>query len=745
MRGENNYDDTAYHWGHVEAATRSHYVFNKEVTPVLRKSRVAILIALAGLCACGKSSTAPASNGGGGGGGGGSGGSTTTATYIGTVASAVATGSFAATFTTPASSKVASERSVEVGPSGHRIRLRSGPGASITITLLNGQTLTLTGSLSGSSFTLNDSNGDSCSGTLANVLAATCTFAIDPGASIGLIGALQIEGATAGLTTYCGLVHIPGVVSPYASMLLGVSGSQSFVATIGIPNNIPIFYAGSVTGSSFRDTSVTPHFTDFYSGTLSATTASGFDSVTTATLGDFSATTPCTLTAASISATSATFTASAGSAPAPVKLIVSPNTLGPMTAVVPSGATWLKASTAYDTLILAPASQPTSGTFNTAVTLYPQFASSPLTVNVSYTVTGGTGGGGSTGLWLGNSDGQLLEFTALTGPTILPSISTGTGGATGVGYLAADQQGNLWMSSAFRGTVDKLPPSNFSSGSPSLDIQIPRAPSGPSPQPVGIAFDHNGTLWVADSANSGWFYSYTQAQLSMATPTANPFTLTGVVTGPTSLGHLKLAAVAFDANGNLWLSDEASSLVFEVLAGQLNGSNVDLQAFGFIAVGGNGGSQPQSMAFDAQGNLWVSFLGFSAGGAVYEYAKSDLNNIQHDQSPSPLAEVQINGVADSITSIAFDQAGNLWLVESAKANVTTALAMVPKASIAAAGTYQVTPTVTYAATTNAQLPTSIAFGPPPSNLPMYSVPGRGPTPPNASPLASTRTMVRRRP
>ena len=123
---------------------------------------------------------------------------------------------------------------------------------------------------------------------------------------------------------------------------------------------------------------------------------------------------------------------------------------------------------------------------------------------------------------------------------------------------------------------------------------------------------------------------------------------------------------------------------------------------------------------------------------MYEYAKSDLNNIQHNQSPLPMAEVQIKGVADSITSIAFDRAGNLWLVESAKANVTTALAMVPKASIAAAGNYQVTPTVTYDATTNLQLPTSIAFDPPPSSLPMYSVRGRGPAPPSAQPLASTR-------
>ena len=50
--------------------------------------------------------------------------------------------------------------------------------------------------------------------------------------------------------------------------------------------------------------------------------------------------------------------------------------------------------------------------------------------------------------------------------------------------------------------------------------------------------------------------------------------------------------------------------------------------------------------------------------------------VSNSFQPTPDAQLSVTGVADSITSIAFDQGGNLWLVEAAAANTLTALAMI---------------------------------------------------------------------
>jgi ligand-binding sensor domain-containing protein len=259
---------------------------------------------------------------------------------------------------------------------------------------------------------------------------------------------------------------------------------------------------------------------------------------------------------------------------------------------VPSTATWLTASTVFDTLKLSVAAPIASGTQTAVVTLYPQFAANaPLSITVNYTVTGHGTGPATTALWLGSSDGQMLEYTNLTTTNAAPAISGGTGGATGVGYLAVDADGNLWISSAFRKTVVEVPTVNFAGVTPTTSLTLVRPPDGNTVQPTGIAFDAAGTLWVADSANTGWFYGFTTADRAEGTPTASHiFDLTGVTTTTLNLGDTKFSGLAFDKGGNLWIADEGNALVFEMLAGQITGSNLQLDAFGYMAVGGSGGS-----------------------------------------------------------------------------------------------------------------------------------------------------------
>ena len=176
-----------------------------------------------------------AGGGWGGGGGGGGGGSSTTTTYVGAIASPVALGSFTAAITTTAgSSALASDRAVETRQASSPVRIRSGASASITITLVSGATLTLTGSVSGTLFTVSDGNGDSCSGNVAKILTANCTIA---GFPVTITGVVVVGSALAGFTTYCGLESPVGASYGAGALLLDIAGSNAFVGRIAAVND----------------------------------------------------------------------------------------------------------------------------------------------------------------------------------------------------------------------------------------------------------------------------------------------------------------------------------------------------------------------------------------------------------------------------------------------------------------------------------------------------------------------------
>jgi hypothetical protein len=349
-------------------------------------------------------------------------------------------------------------------------------------------------------------------------------------------------------------------------------------------------------------------------------------------------------------------------------------------------------------------------------------------------------------LWLGNADDQLLEYTALNGGTTTTNghttIATSSSSAKGVSSLAVDYSGNLWMSSASQATVTELPMSNFPNGTTTTTITLapqPFAGATPTTQPAGIVFGPvvplgfypDSGLWVADSANPA-IYNYTPADLKESTPTTNRvFWVNSVLvtygSGSAPVGPAKFAGLAFDARGSLWVLDQKQSRLFHIENGQLTGGGATQVIEMFV--GTDRTLQPQSLAFDASGNLWISFL---SQGVIYEYTNAQIYAAATTPEPTPVAQLTVSGVTDSITSIAFDQSGNMWLVEGAAANTGTAMAMIPAASV---GNGTVTPTLTWAATST-QLPTSLAWDPAPSNLPLGNVLRRTPAP-NASRITAT--------
>jgi len=259
-----------------------------------------------------------------------------------------------------------------------------------------------------------------------------------------------------------------------------------------------------------------------------------------------------------------------------------------------------------------------------------------------------------------------------------------------VGGLAFDSSHNLWFSLcpgvSQAGYLIKI---NYSEINAVIDRRI-TSPSevigDPAPQyveylscPGSIAFDQSGNLWVSVGANSdppkAALIEYTATELAVSgepTPVA-------VIATPNVEAT---SSIAFDSSGNLWEIGGASSTdspplfewaVLELTAAQLAaGDQTDPYQILIVTTGTYPNSfwSPSSTIFDHYGNLWVVFNtdGNLASGGVEMFPASELTG---EGTSTPVPAITINaaltkGTYDfsSLSSLAFDAAGDLWVGNS---------------------------------------------------------------------------------
>jgi sugar lactone lactonase YvrE len=292
------------------------------------------------------------------------------------------------------------------------------------------------------------------------------------------------------------------------------------------------------------------------------------------------------------------------------------------------------------------------GTWNTAVV-----SGSPVTVtagakadsaSANYTARPGSGG-----LWAVNfgATHSALQYTAAQLATSTSAAPTANVTTAIMGLGAAfDANGNLWATNFGGSTVVEYSASSLaSSGTPTPTV-ILASSAGSLGSPAGLAFDVNGNLWVANgSANT--LVEFTASQLaSSGTPTP-------AVTISAASGSLaQPIGIAFDANGNLWVANSSNTLV-EYTASQLAATaapapNVTVSATDSSIVG------PLSIAFDASGRLWVA-NGNNGRNTVVAFSASQL---AASGSPVPAVILTANaGSLSNPAGLAFDASGNLWV------------------------------------------------------------------------------------
>lgn len=212
-------------------------------------------------------------------------------------------------------------------------------------------------------------------------------------------------------------------------------------------------------------------------------------------------------------------------------------------------------------------------------------------------------------------------------------------------------------------------------GESSLTSFNPRATSTGLVSPIAEAFDSTGNLWVVDQgANRVLEYPAPLSAGEAATLVIGQMGFTGRDSATNSTGLNAPQGLAFDSGGNLWVVDTSNNRVLEYPTPIFTGEAATV-VIGQANFTGNGPAttptglnQPESIAFDSGGNLWVAD---ALNDRVVEYPRPLSTGeaatlvIGASNFTTQNDEVSRTGLSTP-SGLAFDSSGNLWVADGVR-------------------------------------------------------------------------------
>jgi len=188
---------------------------------------------------------------------------------------------------------------------------------------------------------------------------------------------------------------------------------------------------------------------------------------------------------------------------------------------------------------------------------------------------------------------------------------------------AFDSSGDLWVADENNHRVDEFKPPFTDGEAASLEIGQPNFAASTTNTtqsslsgPISVAFDKSGDLWVSDFVDNRVteykppFANGMNASLELGQPAGDVQFVTRVA-GASRGGLAAPVDLAFDSAGDLWVDDRSNNRVVEYTPPFVDGESltnvVGQQSTSANAASTtrNGLNGPESIAFDASGNLWV--------------------------------------------------------------------------------------------------------------------------------------------
>lgn len=239
-------------------------------------------------------------------------------------------------------------------------------------------------------------------------------------------------------------------------------------------------------------------------------------------------------------------------------------------------------------------------------------------------------------LWVSDWDANKLskytpdQLLSSGTPTAEVVISTSNNSLRNPTALAFDKEGSLWVTNRGNATIVKYRADQLATtGSPKPAVILSDDGSGNLSGPTGIAFDKNGGLWFSNYFSQSLYNFSSPNTLSGAVNTSPDVILSTTITGDTSIDAP--SSLAFDKDGNLWVSNNGLNNLVKFTPEQLSSSGTPVPAVTLSGLSGPGG-----LAFDAGGNLWVS----NSSSTVVKFAAATLAT-----TGSPTPEVVLGGLA----------------------------------------------------------------------------------------------------
>jgi sugar lactone lactonase YvrE len=297
------------------------------------------------------------------------------------------------------------------------------------------------------------------------------------------------------------------------------------------------------------------------------------------------------------------------------------------------------------------------------------------------------------------TDGEAASLE-IGQPNFTTSITNATQSTlSGPVSLVFDKSGDLWVSDFVDSRVTEYKPpftsgmnASLELGQPAGDVQFvthgARTPGAGLADPLDLAFDSAGDLWVDDRSNNR-VVEYATPFVDGGSPSVviGQESLDANLSSTTQNGLNGPESIAFDSSNNLWVVDQLNNRVLEFTASSLKGDGAQASLeigqpagqneFSTSAPGTSQGSfnAPVGIAFDPSGDLLVSdrannrILGFTPPLVDGMNASFEIGQpTGPDQfAPAP-ASVSQSSLSNPL-GITFDARGDLWVADELNGRV----------------------------------------------------------------------------